>query len=90
MKRKHYDIYLNGYLFKTKNAWNTATREVDDAILSQAIEGERWELVDKKLVKMPYSWNEFIGGVWAYQETNTGTDKMALVVIQKRREFSHG
>ena len=90
MKRKHYDIYLNGYLFKTKNAWNTAIREVDDAILSQAVEGERWELVDKKLVKMPYSWNEFIGGVWCYHETITGKDKMALVVIQKRRDSSHG
>ena len=47
MKRKNFDIKINGKSVATKHAFNTARREIRNQIINFATVGDTWEMIDE-------------------------------------------
>lgn len=62
MKRRVYEIKQDGRVRATKNAWNTARREIIEIIKGQLLEGETAERFAYDFKRNEYN-TEFVEGV---------------------------
>lgn len=79
MKRKIFEVKLNGELVATKHAFNTARRAIVDAIRSVAKPGEVWE---RHTEEQTFEGVYRIGTRQRWKETGTGAEILATVELK--------